>query len=42
MSLIDENLIEETSIEWFEDLGYQYVYKNQNRLIIKSINKIES
>ena len=26
MSLIDENLIEETSIEWFEDLGYQYVY----------------
>ena len=26
MSLIDENLIEETSIEWFEELGYQYVY----------------
>ena len=26
MSLIDENLIEEISIEWFEDLGYQYVY----------------
>ena len=26
MSLIDENLIEETSIEWFEELGYKYVY----------------
>ena len=26
MSLIDENLIEETSIEWFKEIGYQFIH----------------